>query len=198
MAGPICCWHFQTLIIIITLLQPLWTTCISNSRTVSLIPPPHLPKDCFPLITVLELTSTILSWPVQQYMTFIIYELKQLQRLDWAWGIILASRLYHRLENPNPFCSSHGGRHFCYSAKWHSDFADHLAVYCQGRKSRCRLSEGLSIHIGFCKSRVICSTTLPAFRVTDSPENWVASKLIHNPSHVFWYSQVKLSTQSNS
>lgn len=122
MAGPICCWHFQTLNIIITLLQPLWTTCISNSLSVSLIPPPHPPKDRFPLITVLELTSTILSWPVQQYMTFIIYELKQLQRLDGAWGIILASRLYHRLENPNPFCSSHGGRHFCHSAKWHSDF----------------------------------------------------------------------------
>ena len=35
-------------------------------------------------------------------MTFIIYELKQLQRLDGAWGIILASSLYHRLEKPQP------------------------------------------------------------------------------------------------
>lgn len=49
-----------------------------------------------------------------------------------------------------------------------------LAVYCQGRKICWRLS-GLSIHIGFWKSGVICSTTSPAFRVTDSPENWVAS-----------------------
>lgn len=49
MAGPICCWHFQTLIISITLLQPLWTMWISNSLSVSLNPLPRLPKDRYPL-----------------------------------------------------------------------------------------------------------------------------------------------------
>lgn len=101
MADPMSdgCWHFQTLIVMIALLQPLWTTCISNSFSLYCIPPPHLPKDCFPLITVLELS--------QQYMTFMIYELKQLQRLNGTQHIILASHLYRRLENPIPFCSSH-------------------------------------------------------------------------------------------
>lgn len=106
-ADLICCWHFQTLIVITALLQPLWTTCISNSLSLSFIPPAHLPKDSFPLITILELSFTTLSWPVQQYMTFIIYELKQLQRLNGTQHVIQASHLYSRLENPLPFCSYH-------------------------------------------------------------------------------------------
>lgn len=118
------------------LFQPLWTTCISNSLSLYLIPPPLLPKDCFLLITVLELSSAILSCSVQQYTTFIIYELKHLQRLNGTQGIIQASHLYSRLECPNPSCSS------CWCV-WqpalplvprHTDFAERLTVYCQGRK----------------------------------------------------------------
>lgn len=55
---------------------------------------------------VLELLSAVLSWPVQQYIIFIIYELKHLQRLNGSQGIIQASHLYRRLELPNPSCSS--------------------------------------------------------------------------------------------
>lgn len=99
MADPICCRHFQTIIVIIASLQFLLTKCISNSLSLALIPPPILPKDCFSLITALDLSSAVFSWPAQQYTTFIIYELKYLQTLYGTANVIQVSHLYSGLEN---------------------------------------------------------------------------------------------------
>lgn len=189
MADPICCWHFQTVTVLVALLQPLWTKCISNSLSLSLIPPPFLPKDCFPLNTALELSSAILSWPMQQYTTCIIYELICFQRLNATQGVIQATHLYvlySGLDSPSPLCSAGWCRWqpalpLCQVTHWLCRSFDSLLPRQENPVKAFRRSE----HAGFWRSKVICYMTSPVFKVIDSLENWVASTswfIIHTTS----------------
>lgn len=147
------CWRlFQTIIVIRALLQlffPINAFLIPSLCLVSKFP--LLPKDCFLLITILELSSAVLLWPVHQHTTFIIYELKYLQTQNWDHKGNAGLTSVQWVRKASPLLVGMRAAVSPPSAKRHTNSADPLTVCCQGWQVLSKLSEGPSIYIGFLK-----------------------------------------------
>lgn len=112
---------------------------------------PLLPKDCFPLITILELSSAVLLRPVLQHTIFIIYELKHLQMQNWDHKCNAGLTSVQRVREVSPILVGMSTAASLPSVKRHTNSADPLTVCCQSWQILSKLSEGLDIYLRFLK-----------------------------------------------
>lgn len=134
MADPICYWRFQTLSS--ALLQPLWTTCISNPLSLWLILPPHFPKG---LLSSNNGLTIIICYSVMTCVA--IYNIYHLWiaaspkiEMDPGHNPGFTSVQWVRKSHPLLFLLLVHMAASPATLPRHTDFAEHLTVYCEGRK----------------------------------------------------------------